>query len=113
MNKCEIEAREQLIREGWKVLRNGWPDFICTKMVRGKMEFMVVEVKHNTDKLREEQLFIKEFFRLINVPYRVISIGKKHSKPLHPKPDRTTPEQTLPAQARPFQSKPWLFKPMR
>lgn len=91
MNKSEIEAREQLIQEGWKVLRNGWPDFLCTRIVNGEMEFMAVEVKFNGDTLREEQLFVKEFFRLINIPYRVISVGKKHSKPLQTRPFRPRP----------------------
>lgn len=74
MNHSEIRAREDLINEGWKVLRNGWPDFLCTRMKEGKMEFMVCEVKTPNDKLREEQLFVKRFFEMIDIPYVIKTI---------------------------------------
>jgi len=40
-NQAEEAFRRTIIRQGWKVSRRGWPDFVCYK----NEEFILVEVK--------------------------------------------------------------------
>lgn len=57
-NKDERECYERLVNDGWKVLRKGYPDFICVKGDR----VMAVEVKP------------KRFHRLKRFQYMVMEI---------------------------------------
>jgi Holliday junction resolvase len=47
MNRRELAVARSLRAEGWHVIRNGWPDFLC---VRG-LEVKAVEVKSRADRL--------------------------------------------------------------
>ncbi len=44
-NPREREAQEEVIKDGWKVLYKGWPDFLCYKEENGKIEAFFMEIK--------------------------------------------------------------------
>jgi len=50
-NALEKQIREELEIDGWAVLRNGLPDFVCVK----DNELKFVEVKRNNDVLSDKQ----------------------------------------------------------
>jgi len=53
---AETEVARKLEQDGWNVLKNGWPDFLCWKVgEKGKTELVCVEVKIGCDKLTVEQ----------------------------------------------------------
>lgn len=52
---AETQLREKLEREGWKVIHQGWPDFVCIR----NEETIFVEVKnYRGQMLKKEQHFI-------------------------------------------------------
>lgn len=56
MNKFEKAVAEHYRQEGWDVLSNGWPDFLCVRKGKNsKYELLAVEVKSKNDKLRPNQ----------------------------------------------------------
>lgn len=52
LNKLEYEVYRKYLREGWQILRSGWPDFLA---VRGS-ELLAIEVKGKTDRLSARQV---------------------------------------------------------
>ncbi len=72
MNQCEEQIAESLRAEGWKVLRNGWPDFLCWRddTADGKRKLMCVEVKNEDtgDTLREAQIMNHALLSGIGLP---------------------------------------------
>jgi Holliday junction resolvase len=68
MNKLERAVKEVLEQQGFDVLRNGWPDFLC---VRGR-GLMAVEVKSDYGRISDEQLKIYEALRAANIPVFVV-----------------------------------------
>ena len=55
LKTAEIQLREKLEGEGWKVLHKGWPDFACVR----NGEMMFVEVKaYRGEMLKKEQHYI-------------------------------------------------------
>lgn len=73
MNRREEEVKARYESEGWKVLRNGAPDFICLKVdANGTiLEAVGVEVKPVNGHLTYEQAIYKEIFKWAGVQYRV------------------------------------------
>jgi len=55
MNGSEIHVATLYRNAGWKMLRNGWPDYLATRTVAGRFEARGVEVKGPSDDLRFEQ----------------------------------------------------------
>lgn len=76
MNENELEAKEKLEEEGWKVLHSGPPDFLCLKTNGGGIESVkFVEVKNKDNgKLRYEQKLWKKALRRIGADYDVMWI---------------------------------------
>ena len=73
MNKRELVVKSKYEALGWKVLRNGAPDFICLKVdPNGEItDVLAVEVKSPTDAMRYEQEVYKKLLAWANVEYRV------------------------------------------
>ena len=44
-NQREKDVQEEGIKNGWKVIYKGWPDFLFYKEKEGKIEAFFVEVK--------------------------------------------------------------------
>ena len=76
MNRREKEVKAKLEASGWKVLRNGAPDFIClrTDEAGNITETMGVEVKAPGSWLTYEQGVYKLMFEKTGVEYRVEEI---------------------------------------
>lgn len=73
MNRRELVVKQQLEAEGWKVLRNGAPDFIALKVVEGKItEMKGVEVKSRRGTLSYEQSIYKEVFHKAGILFEIV-----------------------------------------
>lgn len=83
MNVGEQQVALRLEKEGWSVLRNGFPDFIVFKVVNGKVVWKGVEVKQFQERLREEQYKMKHFFARIGVPFEVMCPDKSSEEVLN------------------------------
>ena len=56
MTTFEKKVKAVLEDQGWEVMHNGWPDFLCVrKLPNGKLEVRAVEVKTKKDELRPNQ----------------------------------------------------------
>jgi len=56
MNPTELSLQEELTKQGWMVLRRGWPDFCCIRKGENGREVMLVEVKPcRSSRLKHEQ----------------------------------------------------------
>jgi hypothetical protein len=75
MNAGERAVFEDLRREGYAVLRNGWPDFLCTRTLAGEKEVCCIEVKSKTDRLTPEQNEVHKVLAAAGIPVRVIRPG--------------------------------------
>ena len=77
MNASETAVKNELERRGFKVYRNGWPDFLAVKKLDGKFRehlgVMGIEVKNNGDKLSEAQTVIHRVLRQARLPVHVVS----------------------------------------
>lgn len=72
MNRREQAVKERYEAQGWKVLRNGAPDFLALKVVDGRItEIWAVEVKGPRGRLSYEQGVYKQMFEQAAVPYVV------------------------------------------
>lgn len=67
MNANEQAFVERLESDGWTVLRNGWPDFLC---VKGK-HVKAIELKYNTDTVRPNQTENHQALRLAGLTVEV------------------------------------------
>jgi len=100
MNKPELQVKQQLEFEGWKVLRGGAPDYIALKVDDGQiLDVKGVEVKSKGGKLTYEQSIYKMVFERAGIPYEVVI------------PDQINPSQTGPDQTKPSLSNPSLTFP--
>jgi hypothetical protein len=75
MNTCEKQVAAALEAEGWQVLRNGWPDFLCWRdRPSGVPEVMCVEVKDEStgDRLRPSQVINHSVLKAIGLRVRVV-----------------------------------------
>jgi VRR-NUC domain len=55
MNNTERIAADAYEREGWEVLRSGWPDFLLTRERGGVIEIAFAEVKNEDENPRPNQ----------------------------------------------------------
>ena len=75
MNRRELEVKKQLESEGWKVLRNGAPDFIALKVVNGSIiDMKGVEVKRKGSSLTYEQEIYRKVFVKAGVSFEVLVV---------------------------------------
>ena len=86
MNATEQMVKTMLEQRGFRVLRNGWPDFLCirkhVKQQGGYFDgnpamtevlgLMAVEVKGSKDKLSESQLEVHKALRAVRIPVYVV-----------------------------------------
>ena len=71
MNRREQQIAEKYKKEGWKVLRNGAPDFILLKVDGEEIkEMLAVEVKSPEGKLTYEQKVWKEICKRAGIGYK-------------------------------------------
>jgi len=83
MNERESLIDERYRSEGWKMVRNGAPDFVAVKphldggisIERGPdgwaTNVLGVEVKSSTDRLTYEQAVWRELFLAARIPFKV------------------------------------------
>jgi predicted Holliday junction resolvase-like endonuclease len=72
MNYREQHIKKKYEAEGWKVLRNGAPDFIMLKLIDGKIvDMLAVEVKSPKDKLHYEQKVYRDILAKAGVQYKM------------------------------------------
>jgi hypothetical protein len=64
LTESELRVRDWLRRSGFRVLRNGWPDFLAIKA----NSIMTVEVKSGIDRISAEQFQMQSALRLGGVP---------------------------------------------
>lgn len=90
MNETERVIKQMLEQRGFRVLRNGWPDFLCIKETLGPLRnytgwngqltvqaekikgICAVEVKSGKDKLSDEQKAVHQALAAVRVPVYVV-----------------------------------------
>src|ERR1700758_534404 len=72
MNAAETLVHSALIEDGWKVLRRGWPDFLCVRVrENGQQEILGVEVKAQNDRISTEQRTLHEALVSAGISVRI------------------------------------------
>jgi len=72
MNRRELLVKQKLEGDGWRVLRNGAPDFVALKVQDGEIVDMKgVEVKSKTGRLTYEQGVYRQIFAKAGIPFEV------------------------------------------
>ena len=79
MNKHEKEFKEELEAKGYKVLRNGWPDFLVQNP-EGRVTY-AVELKYGDDKLSAPQKEMHRALRKAGLHIRTHQVFKSLKKP--------------------------------
>jgi hypothetical protein len=90
MNGSETIIKQMLEQRGFRVLRNGWPDFLCIKDTLGPLRnyqdwngqpvaraekikgICAVEVKSGSDKLSDEQKAVHQALAAVRLPVYVV-----------------------------------------
>lgn len=83
MNVYEQEIKRKLEEQGIKVLRNGWPDFLCQE---AGGEVFAVEVKRKNDTLSAQQQAVHHLLKKTGL--FVYVIGEERPKPKYLDSDR-------------------------
>ncbi len=74
VNRDEHLVRAKWERQGWEVIRAGWPDFLCVKRVGEEIVGVAcVEVKPPRQHLSDRQKAVKHVLEYLGVDYRVES----------------------------------------
>ena len=73
MNHREAKAKVKYEAEGWRVLRNGAPDFLLLKVSESGeiLEIEAREVKNPRGRLTYEQAVYQKVFEKAGIPYKV------------------------------------------
>jgi len=73
MNQREQTIKAKYESEGWRMLRNGAPDFIALKVDEAGniLKIKGVEVKSPKDKLTYEQAVYRKVFQKANIDYTI------------------------------------------
>ena len=74
MNDRELQVKQQYEEKGWKVLRNGAPDFLMFKTLESTnatYDVLMVEVKSTKDRLSYEQSIYREIMEQHGIPFKV------------------------------------------
>ena len=71
MIKNEIQAIQEYEKRGYRVLKNGWPDFLAYREIDGKLEVVAVEVKAGTDTVKPEQRENHKILHQLGIPVDV------------------------------------------
>ena len=76
MNRFEDEARAEIERDGWMILKTGWPDFI---ILDGDGELVCfAELKASGDKVRPEQKRVHDVLRRAGLQVCVVEERDLH-----------------------------------
>jgi hypothetical protein len=73
LTDAELAFARKAGARGWKVYRNGWPDFLCTDPDTDATFF--VEVKAETDSIRIEQETLFAALELAGITVRIFTPG--------------------------------------
>jgi VRR-NUC domain len=85
MKKTEQSCRERYEKEGWTLVKNGWPDFLAVREVDDKIEAKGVEVKgvypYGVQALSPEQEVMREWFKKLGIEYEIayVTVGQQES----------------------------------
>jgi hypothetical protein len=72
VNDNERIVAERYMKEGWKCIRGGFPDFVFVKDIDGNItDWRCVEVKSKRDRLSWEQSVIKKLLISKGIDYKV------------------------------------------
>lgn len=71
MHPSEARVKEELESSGWKVLRNGAPDFLAYREENGILRIRAIEVKTNDQGLTPEQGEYAALLRRLGVEFHV------------------------------------------
>ncbi len=74
-NKIETRVRRHYKKLGYRVLRNGWPDFLMFRETVEDFELVAVEAKSRNGKLTMEQFAVLEKLSLV----MCVIVTKEHS----------------------------------
>ncbi len=73
MTESEERLQAALVKTGWKILRNGWPDFLCVgNAANGRQAIAAVELKTRHDHTRPSQLAVHDVLRKAGIPVHVV-----------------------------------------
>lgn len=103
MNQNEKNIRKKYLKEGWKCLRGGSPDFVFVKTKNGEVKDVIfVEVKYGYNKLSYEQAVYRKVLEFLGVKYKIEYIHTDQNLTNHSL-SRTPPHSS--GQSFPDQSK--------
>jgi hypothetical protein len=111
VNKNEKEVVKKYVKEGYKYLHSGWPDFVFFKVDENgniiKESIKFVEVKLKGDGLRYEQAVMEKIFKSLDLPFSVefVDSNPNQATPCHPTLCQTSPNHSIPFQSTPSQTK--------
>ena len=72
LNRRAESVRKRYLREGWRVLRGGAPDFLMLKVVDRKIVAVrAVEVKGPASRLTYEQSVYREVLEQVGIEFEV------------------------------------------
>jgi hypothetical protein len=110
VTESEKQIVEKYMREGWRVLRGGAPDFLMLKVnEQGEIEdILFVEVKYKGRKLTYEQQVYRKVLEKLGAPYKVehVKVLPAQANSIHPSPAQPNPSHLKPIQPKPSHSKP-------
>lgn len=76
MNAYETWLKGKLEGQGWTVLRDGWPDFLCFRgSISAPAEVMAIEAKMPTQVLSSTQQEVRSILTASGIPYRLVRPG--------------------------------------
>jgi len=79
MNENEKELHRELVKKGYKVLRNGWPDFLVIPPNKGKI--FAMELKYGRDKVSPDQKKMHKALEEAGLEVRVHQVVPPVAKP--------------------------------
>ncbi len=72
MNALETKISDSLRKQGWTVLKRGWPDFLIYREQAGRLLVAGVEVKSDRDTLSEQQEAMHRILRAVGLPVHTL-----------------------------------------
>jgi hypothetical protein len=75
----EQTSKKTLQDAGWKVYRNGWPDFLCVRTLSdGSSEVAFVEVKARNDYMRPEQNILHDVLSRAGLSVHIVKPERRN-----------------------------------
>jgi hypothetical protein len=76
-NKAERIAAKKLQKQGYEVLKNGWPDFIAVNWETKEIKF--IEIKPGKKKLKPRQIKMTQIFSILGLEYLVWNVDTENN----------------------------------